>query len=969
MDNTKDNFELYKLYYLYNKSYYDKNYDFNNDGFKEHFNKVKGILTNHPKITTDLNENVDAEQSCKKISEGEFNDMMNKMINDAELVKCRKYIKETHQNGFPEIGTLKSYNNHDDKKKLNEVYIRSTIFLNASPEINHLSNQLFKRMGVEGKYSEILKCIKSSYIVVHNDIIKASTEGNLKRSIQKRIYNRKNHGPDNDRGHDDIESPGIQELKKIYPELLNVKGGEAYDNSKLDNKLGVCCRTPIINNGGEPLGQENDDFLKSNTYAYIFGFDNINIESDDKLLKEKLKLTYEIFINNSYEIYRKETKETGDKELTLIINRDTGQQGDQNINKIVQEVLLKVLYNRPDKIKPKLIFNNMNIDDKITNEYINQQGIDRKLKDYLLEYLDNESDFRKDGIIFQPNEKLLQVAMFFRDKNSYIGNGYYNGILDPEISKLAGCSCIAELLNPLINPYILLNDFNNNEDWDYENANLKISKETAPATDPSSAPTDGTSGDAPAPTDATSGDAPAPAPTDAPSSADAPVPAPTDAAGAAASTNTNKDDVSGYCELKGGPHPDININVAQILGYINEIDQKIVDAVDNDGELLVSHQVGKPHKVNLADKSNNDMTQQCFWMSLLQGLLSSRYGDKINDFIKTGKQSDLIRNIRELAKKGKGEHQLKINKNSGEDMDIDQNINREYELTLKLYKEIGADEGELIESFGQRLQNSHTMGVINLLNKIQNNTGVKIIINIYPQSNRGTPNIEPVYLTKIEPTNIDDFHSDIQSYINIVGLEVVDMKGEVIINIIQYNDPKHFQYIIKYVESNKDYKERLIKYKNDIQGRLDDIRLKNCEEDINLYRLKNKTMMTWINTIDQTYQLYKGLKDPKTIESNIDGLTKIDGAIDETNGTNATGSFFTYESGELVKGDLLSEEHLQELQYKELRKKVLGLKDLLTKGEKESIGRLIIDIMKGNKTHSHYIIEANDLLTKHNINI
>ena len=120
-----------------------------------------------------------------------------------------------------------------------------------------------------------------------------------------------------------------------------------------------------------------------------------------------------------------------------------------------------------------------------------------------------------------------------------------------------------------------------------------------------------------------------------------------------------------------------NLKVKDIKQYIKDIDKEIsqVDSSKSDQILLVATQSGVPKSVNL---STEDMTQQCFWISLLQGIISSKYGDELNEYINN--TGDLLVDIKEIAKAGRDGQKLSVNKQIGDDMDLSPRLGEDIPL-------------------------------------------------------------------------------------------------------------------------------------------------------------------------------------------------------------------------------------------------------------------------------------------------
>ena len=203
-----------------------------------------------------------------------------------------------------------------------------------------------------------------------------------------------------------------------------------------------------------------------------------------KLLRERLRFTYEIFLKECYRIWQEEEK--GKKKLCVII---TGLGAvvwaDDIINYIIEEVIFSIIndnYNIYEKAFDTIRFSTIRkmnetnlfdvkvkVKDKFLNfinnninfDYIHFEDSEHKLK---LDIMNPDNELNKEnfdkikkGGMFEPDpSEYLQVAVFAWDGNSYVGNEYWdyklNNSGDPA---MACCTNIGELVNPWINPSFL----------------------------------------------------------------------------------------------------------------------------------------------------------------------------------------------------------------------------------------------------------------------------------------------------------------------------------------------------------------------------------------------------------------------------------------------------------------------------------------------------------------------------------
>ena len=252
---------------------------------------------------------------------------------------------------------------------------------------------------------------------------------------------------------------------------------------------------------------------------------------------------------------------------------------------------------------------------------------------------------------------------------------------------------------------------------------------------------------------------------------------------------------------------------------------------------------------------------------------------------------------------------------------------------LEQLKKLGEEDGigDLKSLFEGRIKKDHSMAVFNLLNKISNDKNIKVNINIYAQDpKKGVPTIDPKYIETLKPIKISDFHEDIREYIYIEDLNK-ESKKEITINIIQYDLPKHFEFIIKYEESSKNYLDRLNIYKKEIQERLKDIEDKGCG-DTNLNLLSNYAMKTYLGSINEAYNDFKKLKGRYKITSEINDTSKVDGALNNNSGESPESLYTRYDSqGNIEQSDSPSDLYQERHKYIENNDRYINYKEYLVR--------------------------------------
>jgi len=210
-----------------------------------------------------------------------------------------------------------------------------------------------------------------------------------------------------------------------------------------------------------------------------------------ELLRERLRFTYEIFLNECLRIFEKEQKQ--EKLCVIITGLGAGVWSDNfhYIIYLIEDIIFSIVNENYEKYKnafhtirfstirdwidpePKQGLGNYNQDIDATEfhniypklkegtiifDYTHFKAIDiKRVLNFSKLNLEDNTYLKIGQGMFEPNPtKYLQVAVFAWDGNSYVGNEYWErGLTWSGDPAMACCTHIGELVNPWIHPEFL----------------------------------------------------------------------------------------------------------------------------------------------------------------------------------------------------------------------------------------------------------------------------------------------------------------------------------------------------------------------------------------------------------------------------------------------------------------------------------------------------------------------------------